>query len=166
MAVQYKIPDYVHVSQDCRHLLSRIFVATAARVGILLIVNFVGIQFLLYCFTNYYLSQRISIKEIKSHPWFLKNLPRELTDPAQALYYRKENPTFSLQSVEDIMKIVEEAKSPPLASRTVSGFGWGGEEDEEKEEDVEEEEVEEEEDEDEYEKQVKAAHASGEVRLS
>ncbi|KAL8540705.1 hypothetical protein ACS0TY_002077 [Phlomoides rotata] len=141
MAVQYKIPDYVHVSQDCRHLLSRIFVATAAR--------------------------RISIKEIKSHPWFLRNLPRELTDTAQALYYRKENPTFSLQSVEDIMKIVEEAKSPPLASRTISGFGWGGEEDEDKEEDVEEEvEEEEDEDEDEYEKQVKAAHASGEVRLS
>lgn len=63
------------------------------------------------------------------------------------------------------MKIVEEAKSPPLASRTVSGFGWGGEEDEDKEEDIEEE-VEEEEDEDEYEKQVKAAHASGEVRPS
>lgn len=34
MAVQYKIPDYVHISQDCRHLLSRIFVANAARVSI------------------------------------------------------------------------------------------------------------------------------------
>lgn len=32
MAVQYKIPDYVHISQDCRHLLSRIFVANPARV--------------------------------------------------------------------------------------------------------------------------------------
>ncbi|KAL0462165.1 UNVERIFIED_CONTAM: Serine/threonine-protein kinase SRK2G [Sesamum latifolium] len=31
MAVQYKIPDYVHISQDCRHLLSRIFVANPSR---------------------------------------------------------------------------------------------------------------------------------------
>lgn len=36
MAVQYKIPDYVHISQDCRHLLSRIFVANSARVCSLL----------------------------------------------------------------------------------------------------------------------------------
>lgn len=32
VAVQYKIPDYVHISQDCRHLLSRIFVANPSRV--------------------------------------------------------------------------------------------------------------------------------------
>ncbi|KAG6414874.1 hypothetical protein SASPL_122248 [Salvia splendens] len=139
MAVQYKIPDYVHVSEDCRHLLSRIFVANSSR--------------------------RITIKDIKSHPWFLKNLPRELTDAAQTVYYRKENPTYSLQSVEDIMKIVEEAKTPPPASRSIGGFGWGGgDEDEEKVEDLDEEI--EEEDEDEYDKQVKAAHASGEVRLT
>ncbi|KAL2477552.1 Serine/threonine-protein kinase SRK2B [Forsythia ovata] len=137
MAVQYKIPDYVHISQDCRHLLSRIFVANPAR--------------------------RITIKEIKSHPWFLKNLPRELTDAAQAVYYQKGNPTYSIQSVEEIMKIVEVAKAPPQASRSIGGFGWGGEEDEDKDEDVEEED---EEDDDEYEKQVKAAHASGEVRLT
>lgn len=108
--------------------------------------------------------QRITIKDIKSHPWFLKNLPRELTDAAQAVYYRRENPTYSLQSVEDIMKIVEEAKTPPPASRSIGGFGWGGVEEEEKVEDLEEDV--EEEDEDEYEKQVKAAHASGEVRLA
>ncbi|KAA0036906.1 serine/threonine-protein kinase SRK2A [Cucumis melo var. makuwa] len=32
MSVQYKIPDYVHISQDCRHLLSRIFVPNPSRV--------------------------------------------------------------------------------------------------------------------------------------
>ncbi|KAK4740978.1 hypothetical protein SAY87_024566 [Trapa incisa] len=64
MKVQYSIPDYVHISQDCKQLLARIFVANP--------------------------SKRISIKEIKSHPWFLKNLPRELTEAAQAVYYRKE----------------------------------------------------------------------------
>ncbi|ONI36174.1 hypothetical protein PRUPE_1G573300 [Prunus persica] len=134
MAVQYKIPDYVHISQDCRHLLSRIFVANPAR--------------------------RITIKEIKNHPWFLKNLPRELTEAAQTIYYRKENPTFSLQSIEDIMKIVEEAKIPPPVSRSIGSFGWGEEDGDTKEE------VEGEEEEDEYEKTVKEIHASGEVRVS
>ena len=56
----------------------------------------------------------------------MKNLPRELTEPAQAIYYRKENPTFSLQSVEEITKIVEKAKVPPPVSRSIGGFGWGG----------------------------------------
>lgn len=107
--------------------------------------------------------QRISIKDIKNHPWFLKNLPRELTEAAQTAYYRKENPTFSLQSVEEIMKIVEEAKAAPPVLRSIGGFGWGGEEDgDAKEEDAEEEE----EEEDEYEKRVKEAHASGEVNVS
>lgn len=107
--------------------------------------------------------QRIKIKEIKSHPWFLKNLPRELTEAAQAMYYERENPSFSLQSVEDIMQIVEEAKVPPPSSRSIGGFGWGGEEDgDSKEEDVDAEE----EEEDEYEKKVKEAQASGEVNVS
>ncbi|XP_028753305.1 serine/threonine-protein kinase SRK2B-like [Neltuma alba] len=141
MSVQYKIPDYVHISQDCRHLLSRIFVANPAR--------------------------RITIKEIKSHPWFLKNLPRELTEVAQAVYYRKGNPTFSLQSVDDIMKIVEEAKTPAQVSRSVGVFGWGGEEEEEEEEETKDRvAVEEVEEEDEYEKRVKEAQASGEFNVS
>ncbi|KAA3462919.1 serine/threonine-protein kinase SRK2B [Gossypium australe] len=139
MSVQYKIPDYVHISQDCRHLLSRIFVASPSR--------------------------RISIKDIKSHPWFLKNLPRELTEAAQAAYYRKENPTFSLQSVDEIMKIVEEAKVAPRVSRSIGGFGWGGEEDGDAKEEDAEEEVEEDDEEDEYEKTVKEVHASGEIHV-
>ncbi|XP_024978900.1 serine/threonine-protein kinase SRK2A-like [Cynara cardunculus var. scolymus] len=135
MGVQYKIPDYVHISQDCRHLLSRIFVANA--------------------------SKRITLKEIKSHPWFLKNLPRELTEAAQAEYYRKENPTFSPQSVEDIMKIVEEARSPPPVLQSHGGYRWGDEDDDKEEEG----EAGEEEDgeEDEYDKRVKEAHESGEI---
>ncbi|KAK3000884.1 hypothetical protein RJ639_021503 [Escallonia herrerae] len=137
MAVQYKIPDYVHISQECGHLLSRIFVTNPSR--------------------------RITIKEIKSHPWFLKNLPKELTETSQAIFYRKENPSFSLQSSEEIMKIVEEARTPPPVSRSIGGFGWGGEEDDDREE---EEEAEEDDGEDEYEKAVKTVHASGEVRLS
>lgn len=101
-------------------------------------------------------------------------MPRELTETAQAAYFKKENPTFSLQTVEEIMKIVADAKTPPPISRSIGGFGWGGngdgegkEEDAEDVEEEEEEEVEEEEDdEDEYDKTVKEVHASGEVRIS
>lgn len=32
LSVQYSIPDYVHISVECRHLLSRIFVASPAKV--------------------------------------------------------------------------------------------------------------------------------------
>lgn len=41
-------------------------------------------------------------KRNKSHPWFVKNLPRELTEVAQNAYYQKETPTFSPQSVEEM----------------------------------------------------------------
>ncbi|XP_028800920.1 serine/threonine-protein kinase SRK2A-like isoform X2 [Neltuma alba] len=139
MSVQYKIPEYVHISQDCKHLLSRIFVANPAK--------------------------RINMKEIKSQPWFLKNLPRELTEAAQAVYYKKENPTFSLQSAEDIMKIVEEAKTPPSDSKSVGEFGWGeeggeGGEEEDKTNEVANGEGKEDE------KRVKEAQASGDVNVS
>ncbi|RLM75320.1 hypothetical protein C2845_PM15G08540 [Panicum miliaceum] len=142
MSIQYKIPEYVHVSQDCKELLSRIFVANSAK--------------------------RITIREIRNHPWFLKNLPRELTEAAQAMYYKKDNsaPTYSVQSVEEIMKIVEKARTPPPSSTPVAGFGWA-EEDEQEDSKKQEEKAEEEEDgEDEYDKQVKQVHASGEFQIS
>uniref|UniRef100_A0A6N2K8N2 non-specific serine/threonine protein kinase n=1 Tax=Salix viminalis TaxID=40686 RepID=A0A6N2K8N2_SALVM len=136
MAVQYKIPDHVHVSQACRHLLSRIFIAKPSR--------------------------RISLSEIKSHSWFLKNLPKELTESSQAIYYQRDNPSFSIQSVEEIMKIVAEARQPPPSSKPVKGFGWEVDEDDE---DIDAE-VEEDEEEDEYDKRVKEVHASGEFQIS
>lgn len=124
------------------------------------------IELLLFIFEDvivcFDLLQRITIKEIKSHPWFLKNLPRELTEMAQAVYYKKENPTYSLQSIEDIMSIVEEAKSPPQVSRSIGGFGWGGVEDDEEETKEAEAEVEE----DEYEKRVKEVQESGEFNFN
>lgn len=142
MNVQYKIPEYVHISQDCRHLLSRIFTTNPSR--------------------------RISLKEIRSHPWFLKNLPKELTEQGQAVYYQRDNPSLSsLQSAEDIMKIVNEARKQASVSRPVPRWGAETEEDEKNEgEEEAEEEVEEEEEEDEYEKTVKEVHASGEFALS
>lgn len=112
-----------------------------------------------------YFIQRISIKEIKSHPWFLKNLPRELTDSAQEIYYRKEDPSCSLQTVDEIMKIVVEARNRQPSSSDIGGFRWGVDESKELAEDEEELE-EEDEEEDEYERRVKEAHASGEYRFS
>lgn len=122
--------------------------------------------------TSFCLSQRITIREIRNHPWFLKNLPRELTETAQAVYYKRDNtaPIYSLQSVEEIMKIVTEARTPPPSTTPVAGFGWT--EDEEQDDrggrqGNEEQEAEEEEDsEDEYDKRVKEVHASGEFQIS
>lgn len=99
-------------------------------------------------------------------------MPRELTESSQAMYYQRDNPSFSLQGVDEIMKIVGEARNPPPSSRPVRGFGWGTEEEEEGNEDLDEEvedeevEEEEEEEEDEYEKRVKEVHASGEFQIS
>ncbi|KAI5015195.1 hypothetical protein ZWY2020_056585 [Hordeum vulgare] len=136
MSIQYKIPEYVHVSQDCKQLLASIFVANPAK--------------------------RITMREIRNHPWFLKNLPRELTEAAQAMYYKRDNsaPTYSVQSVEEIMKIVEEAQKPPPSTTPVAGFGWA-EEDEQEDGKKPEEEAEEDDEEDEYEKQLNEVRASG-----
>ncbi|KAI3948995.1 hypothetical protein MKW98_021601 [Papaver atlanticum] len=86
-SVTYTIPDYVRVSAECRHLLSQIFFANP--------------------------SKRITIPEIKRHPWFLKNLPRELVEAEKSNYHyqpvENHQPT---QSVEEIMKIIQEARAP------------------------------------------------------
>ncbi|KAL6652909.1 hypothetical protein ACP70R_011834 [Stipagrostis hirtigluma subsp. patula] len=142
MSIQYKIPEYVHVSQDCKELLSRIFVANPAK--------------------------RITIREIRNHPWFLKNLPRELTEAAQAMYYKRDSsaPTYSVQSVEEIMKIVEKARTPPPSSTPVVGFGWAEEDEQEDSKKPEEKPEEEDDGEDEYEKQVNEVRASGEFQIS
>ncbi|KAL3499748.1 hypothetical protein ACH5RR_038841 [Cinchona calisaya] len=85
MSVQYSIPDYVRVSTDCRKLLSRIFVTNP--------------------------SKRITIPEIKQHTWFLKNLPKELIEVEKA-NSKEPEPDEQLQSVEEIMRIIQEAKVP------------------------------------------------------
>ncbi|KAL6840126.1 hypothetical protein ACP4OV_029936 [Aristida adscensionis] len=137
MQVQYKIPDHIHISTECRQLIAQIFVANPGR--------------------------RITMKEIKSHPWFLKNLPRELTETAQAMYYRRNNsvPSYSDQTSEEIMKIVQEARTMPKSSRPCYGLANDGS-DEEEEKHAPEEYAEEE---DEYDKRVKEVHASGELRF-
>lgn len=90
VSVQYSIPDYVRVSADCRHLLSHIFVANP--------------------------SKRSTIAEIKKHPWFLKNMPKELVEGEKTNYHDQ-----SLQSVDQINRIIQEAKIPSEGSTVADG---------------------------------------------
>jgi len=159
MSVQYKIPEYVHVSHNCRHLLSRIFVQNPYK--------------------------RITMSEIKSHPWYLKNLPRELKEEAQAAYYSRRGvgdaaagssnangngnanavapAAYSSQSVEEIRRIVQEAQTLPKPARPVSGYGWDAASDDDDDQYEEEAEPEEEDD---YDRTVRQVHASGEFDMS
>ncbi|XP_011649203.1 serine/threonine-protein kinase SRK2E isoform X2 [Cucumis sativus] len=86
--VQYSIPDYVHISPDCCHLMSRIFVADPAK--------------------------RISILEIRKQEWFSKNLPTELVEDEMTNrninnMVEEEAIDEPSQSIEEIMQIIEEA---------------------------------------------------------
>ncbi|CAO2837887.1 unnamed protein product [Amaranthus hypochondriacus] len=86
LGVQYSIPDYVRVSADCKNLLSRIFVSNP--------------------------STRITIPEIKKQPWFLKNLPKSLIEGEKTSNGEKASGDDQVQSEEEIMKIIEEARIP------------------------------------------------------
>ncbi|KAK1564979.1 hypothetical protein Q3G72_016147 [Acer saccharum] len=97
-SVQYSIPDYVRVSADCKHLLSRIFVADPAK--------------------------RITIPEIKQHPWFLKNLPKELIE-IEKTNYKEADRDQSTQSVEEVMRIIQEAKIPGEGAKVGGQAGDG-----------------------------------------
>ncbi|KAM7261643.1 hypothetical protein ACFE04_020720 [Oxalis oulophora] len=96
LSVHYAIPDYVRVSLECKHLLSRIFVADPEK--------------------------RITIPEIKMHPWFLKNLPIEFIEVDNA------NPKIAdenEQSVEQVLSIIQEARKPGEGAE-IAGQLFGG----------------------------------------
>ena len=111
IGVQYSIPDYVRVSAECRNLLSRIFVADPAK--------------------------RITIPEIKQNPWFLKKLPRETMEAERkgGEDTQKDQPR---QCVEEIMRIIQEARTPGPMSKAsdVGQTGTGSLDDEDDEVDV------------------------------
>ncbi|TVU46133.1 hypothetical protein EJB05_05651 [Eragrostis curvula] len=90
LSVQYSIPDYVHISPECRDLISRIFVADP--------------------------STRITIPEITNHPWFTKNLPADLMDESTTSN-KYEEPEQPMQSMDEIMQILAEATIPAAGSR-------------------------------------------------
>ncbi|KAJ9567758.1 hypothetical protein OSB04_003724 [Centaurea solstitialis] len=84
LSVQYAIPDSVEISLECRHLLYRIFVANPEK--------------------------RITIPEIQMHPWFLKNLPSDLMVGGSP-HDMNSNDTY--QSVDEILSIIQEARTHP-----------------------------------------------------
>ncbi|XP_022947767.1 serine/threonine-protein kinase SRK2I-like isoform X1 [Cucurbita moschata] len=89
LSVQYAIPDCVQISPECRHLISRIFVADPAT--------------------------RITIPEIKNHSWFLKNLPSDLMDE-NTMGNQFEEPDQPMQSLDTRMQIIAEATIPAVGS--------------------------------------------------
>ncbi|XP_059633519.1 serine/threonine-protein kinase SAPK1-like [Cornus florida] len=97
LSVHYSVPDCVQISMECRHLLSRIFVGNPEK--------------------------RITITEIKHHPWFLKNLPIELMEGGSYDSIDVNNP---LQSIEEVQSIIQEARTLPEVSKTGVHFIGGG----------------------------------------
>ncbi|KFK28375.1 hypothetical protein AALP_AA8G507100 [Arabis alpina] len=97
LSVKYSIPEDIRISPECCHLISRIFVADPAT--------------------------RISIPEIKTHDWFLKNLPADLTyennNNTQSQYQEPEQP---MQSLDTIMQIISEATIPAVRNRCLDDF--------------------------------------------
>ncbi|KAK8587627.1 hypothetical protein V6N13_086608 [Hibiscus sabdariffa] len=97
LSVHYSIPDYVRVSKECKHLLSRIFVADPEK--------------------------RITIPEIKQHPWFLKNMPKEFMESGN-MENEEESRNVS-QRIEEILYIIDEARKggegPKVGSRLLGG---------------------------------------------
>ncbi|XP_030463341.1 serine/threonine-protein kinase SAPK2 [Syzygium oleosum] len=98
LSVHYSIPDYVRVSIECKHLLSRIFVANPEK--------------------------RITIPEIKRHPWFLNNLPVEFMEDGKGLL-QTDGPNDSKQSEDEILAIIQDARKPAEIPK-LSGILVGG----------------------------------------
>ncbi|KAL3614176.1 Serine/threonine-protein kinase srk2e [Castilleja foliolosa] len=97
--VQYSIPDYVHISPECHHLISRIFVADP--------------------------SKRITMPEIKNQNWFLKNLPTDLMDNNTTNNNQFEEPEQPMQSDDEIMQIITEATIPPAGTNIPNQYLTG-----------------------------------------
>lgn len=69
--------------------------------------------------------QRITIPEIKNHPWFLKSLPIELTDEYQNRLQSSDVNAPS-QSIEEITAIIQEARKPAEGPKLGGGHFVGG----------------------------------------
>lgn len=70
--------------------------------------------------------QRITISEIKRHPWFLKNLPVEFMDDGSGLLQNETVGNSVQQSGEEILAIVQEARTPGDDVQRMGGLLFGG----------------------------------------
>lgn len=67
--------------------------------------------------------QRITMPEIRSHPWFLKNLPADLVDDSATTTSKQyEEPEQPMQGMDEIMQILGEATIPAAGSRGLNQF--------------------------------------------
>lgn len=71
---------------------------------------------------SYLLVQRITIPEIRSHPWFLKNLPVELMEGGSWQSQDVNNPS---QTMEEVQFIIQEAMKTTEVPK-VGEFSMGG----------------------------------------
>jgi len=79
--VEYTIPSWVRMSEDCRDILSNILVKDLKR--------------------------RLTMDQLQQHRWFRKNLP----EGAQDMNKRLQQQGAGLQSIESIARIVDMAKT-------------------------------------------------------
>ncbi|KAG6558235.1 hypothetical protein Mapa_000418 [Marchantia paleacea] len=103
MSVSYSIPEYVQISSECKHLLTRIFVTNPA--------------------------ERITMEEIQAHPWFLRNLPADIEDGSNVNSYIFDDPNHPPQSIEEIHQLINEARIPGPGQSTDALLGDSGEAD-------------------------------------
>lgn len=83
LGVQYQFPTNIALGDECKDLIRRIFVIDT--------------------------HQRLNIAGIKQHPWFQRNLPAELLNAVE----NDGPPPNEMQPLEELMKIVDEAKFRP-----------------------------------------------------
>ncbi|TKY45720.1 Serine/threonine-protein kinase SRK2I [Spatholobus suberectus] len=95
LSVQYSIPDFVQISPECCHLISRIFVFDPA--------------------------ERITIPEILKNEWFLKNLPPHLMDE-KIMGNQFDESDQPMQSIDAIMQIISEATIPAAGTYSLDQF--------------------------------------------
>ncbi|KAL4421955.1 hypothetical protein ABPG77_007897 [Micractinium sp. CCAP 211/92] len=101
LRVQYELPPDVVISDSCIDLIQRIFVKEP--------------------------EQRITLSEIRQHPWYLVNLPRECQGGGELL--QRDMPS---QTEDEILAILEAATAPGTAVGSglysvEGGFGEAGE---------------------------------------
>ncbi|KAL6750394.1 Snf1-like ser/thr protein kinase [Haematococcus lacustris] len=84
LGMQWTIPPDVPISLECRDLLCRLLVADPVR--------------------------RITMAQISQHPWFLQNLPPDAL--AMNANFLSSADFTSVQSVEDIQRIIQIAQTP------------------------------------------------------
>ena len=85
MGVKYSFPANLPLSRECHDLMGKIFVANPLK--------------------------RISLSQIKQHPWFMKNLPPELSEKEIGAILESRSST--MQPVEEIKRLVAEARMKP-----------------------------------------------------